>query len=256
MSCSRDTTVPSCCISTSSTRNSTPVSVMLWPRALAVRLENMQAQGSGIDAVAPSGLRLEHQAAPQDGPHAGHELARVERFGQIVVGAQLQADDAVDVLAARRQHQHGGQVLLAQQSQHVEAAEARQHHIEHDQIKMVAAERVQGLIAIVHHRKPEALGRQVLDRACGTARGHRRPAAPPWGPNRCPARRSHRKRRWWSAWWHCPGDPAVLRAAFTILGRAGFYAATGCCHRCPTAAPRRATAYWRQRRGAMQEQTI
>ena len=46
------------------------------------------------------------RAAPQDSPDASQQLARIEWLGKIVVGADLEADDAVDVFAARRQQQH------------------------------------------------------------------------------------------------------------------------------------------------------
>ena len=34
------------------------------------------------------------------------QLAQAERLGQVVVGAQLQADDLVDLLVTGGQHQH------------------------------------------------------------------------------------------------------------------------------------------------------
>src|SRR5664279_1909319 len=39
--------------------------------------------------------------APQDAAHARDELARRERLGDVVVGAELEADDAIDLVAAR-----------------------------------------------------------------------------------------------------------------------------------------------------------
>jgi hypothetical protein len=39
----------------------------------------------------------------QNGTDARHELARIERLAEVVVGADLQADDAVDVLLQGRQ---------------------------------------------------------------------------------------------------------------------------------------------------------
>ena len=50
-------------------------------------------------------LRL---GAPQDGMHAGDELARRERLRHVVVGAQLEPGDAVDLLVPRR-HDHDRQ---------------------------------------------------------------------------------------------------------------------------------------------------
>ncbi len=50
----------------------------------------------------PSGFRR----AAQDRLHAREQLARIERLRQIVVGAEIEPDDAIDVVAARREHQH------------------------------------------------------------------------------------------------------------------------------------------------------
>jgi hypothetical protein len=44
------------------------------------------------------------RVAAQDGLDARHQLAGIERLGQVVIGAELEADDLVDVLAAGRQH--------------------------------------------------------------------------------------------------------------------------------------------------------
>src|SRR2546427_7897446 len=44
--------------------------------------------------------------AAQDGLDAGQQLADGKRFGDVIVGAELEADDLVDLLAARGQHDH------------------------------------------------------------------------------------------------------------------------------------------------------
>ena len=40
--------------------------------------------------------------AAQDITNARHQFARLERFGQVVIGAHFEADDAIDRVAARR----------------------------------------------------------------------------------------------------------------------------------------------------------
>src|SRR5262249_13983412 len=50
-------------------------------------------------AAAPfAGTRNSCLGAPQDGADARQELARVERLAQVVVGAELEPDDAVDII--------------------------------------------------------------------------------------------------------------------------------------------------------------
>jgi hypothetical protein len=55
-----------------------------------------------------------HHAAPaRDGADARHDLAREERLHHVVVRAELEADDPIDLIAARRQHQNRQQAALA-----------------------------------------------------------------------------------------------------------------------------------------------
>ena len=72
--------------------------------------------------------------AAQDGADAGGQFARVERLRQVIVGAEFQADDAVDIFAARGQHDDRDFALLAQAAQDFEAVDARQHDVEHDEV--------------------------------------------------------------------------------------------------------------------------
>ncbi len=75
--------------------------------------------------------------APQQRLDAGQQLARLEGLGQVVVGAELEADDAVGGLAARGQH-HQRQAargrLAAQLAREVEAVAIGQHQVEHERV--------------------------------------------------------------------------------------------------------------------------
>jgi hypothetical protein len=51
--------------------------------------------------------RLLRLASPQHRVHAQHELAHAERLDHVVVGAELEADDAVDLLSLGRDHDDG-----------------------------------------------------------------------------------------------------------------------------------------------------
>src|SRR5215204_6105842 len=72
--------------------------------------------------------------AAEDGLNAGDQLARVEGFGKIVVGADLQSDNAVNIVAAGREH-HDVYVRAfgSESAQHLEAVHARHHHVQHDE---------------------------------------------------------------------------------------------------------------------------
>ena len=63
-------------------------------------------------AIDLDGTDREHRArfgdlaggATQHGSDARHQLARRERLGEVIVGAEIQAEDAIGFHAARRQH--------------------------------------------------------------------------------------------------------------------------------------------------------
>ena len=72
--------------------------------------------------------------SPQDCPDAGDQFARVEGLGDIVVGADLETDNAVDVGATRRQHDDGQRRLRPQSTTDAEAILTGQLYIEHDEV--------------------------------------------------------------------------------------------------------------------------
>src|SRR5262245_37265447 len=66
--------------------------------------------GVEVDAQSPALEDLVRQrevlpvGSPQDGPYPRHQFPRRERLGDVVVGAELETEDAIDLLRARRQH--------------------------------------------------------------------------------------------------------------------------------------------------------
>ena len=83
--------------------------------------------------------------APQEGLDAAHQLAQAERLGQVVVGAELQADDLVDLVVARgEQEDRRLGAVGAQAAQHLEAVDARQADIEDDQVGRQRRWRIRG----------------------------------------------------------------------------------------------------------------
>jgi hypothetical protein len=96
--------------------------------------------------------------AAQHGFDAGQQLARIERLADVVVGAGLQADDAVHRLVTRGQQDDGNVLaLLAQAAAGVCAVAAGQHAVQHQQVGRVAGDagrqvggvrRQQGVVAV------------------------------------------------------------------------------------------------------------
>ena len=70
----------------------------------------------------------QHRANPRD------QLARFEGLAEIIVGAEFEADHAIDRIGARGQQNHGNIVAGdAQRAQRADAVELRHHDVEHDQ---------------------------------------------------------------------------------------------------------------------------
>ena len=128
-----------------------PEQVELLRRELDLLAADRRLAAAGVDAQVAVrdhlGLELAalRRGAPQDRLDPRDELARVERLRQVVVGADLEPDDLVDVLVARGQHQDRHVGALAQPLADLDPVDVRQHQVEHDQRRRVRgrlAERV------------------------------------------------------------------------------------------------------------------
>jgi hypothetical protein len=107
----------------------------------------------------PAGRR---GAAAQHGVDARHELARVEGLGQVVVGAHLQADDAVHLVALGGEHDDGGRAARgAQAPADREPVLARQHQVEHQQVVALARELPVHRLRVGHRAHLELLLAEV-----------------------------------------------------------------------------------------------
>ena len=98
----------------------------------------------------------------QDGPDPGHELAGREGLGDVVVGAELEPEDPVDLVVAGGEHHDGDVAGGAQPPAHVEAVElARQADVDDHQLGPVPVDVGEALLAVVGLQHPEALASQV-----------------------------------------------------------------------------------------------
>ena len=81
--------------------------------------------------------------AAQDRPHAGDELAGRERLRDVVVGAELEAEHAVDLAVARREHEDReiGVGSAAHSAAHLHAVDrARQPDVEDREHRLLVAD--------------------------------------------------------------------------------------------------------------------
>ncbi len=84
----------------------------------------------------------------QNRAHPQHELLRAEWLGEIVVGAEREAADAVRLLASRREHQHchlSRALGRTQMLEHLEPGHPRQHEVEHYDRRALLARGLQRL---------------------------------------------------------------------------------------------------------------
>src|SRR5918994_3491845 len=86
-----------------------------------VDLELAEAQHVLAGAACRRGL----PGSPENRSHPGHDLTRGEGLGDVVVGAQLEAHDAVGLLASGGEHDHRGPAPSPDPSENLEAVEGR-----------------------------------------------------------------------------------------------------------------------------------
>jgi len=93
---------------------------------------------------------------------AGEQFARVEGLGQVVVGTDLEADDAVHILDLGREHDDRRQVVGGTQAAaDRQAVLARQHQVEHDQVHGFAGQQAVQRLGVLGQQHLEAFLRQV-----------------------------------------------------------------------------------------------
>ena len=98
--------------------------------------------------VAALGLELAAQAERfERGSHPREQLARVDRLGQVRVGAAPQARlDGVRLALGRGQHDHRrtAAASLAQALEHLAAVHLRHRHVEQDQLRLALLHQLEG----------------------------------------------------------------------------------------------------------------
>jgi hypothetical protein len=140
--------------------------------------EQVELLGGQLDRLAGDGdvvrLLVEHHVAEREGAvallrlrpaedrlHPRDELARRERLGQIVVGADLEPDDAIGLLVARGEHEDRHLRAHADVAADLEAVLARQADVEQHHPDLVALELDERLLAGPHPDDAVAVAREV-----------------------------------------------------------------------------------------------
>jgi hypothetical protein len=130
------------------------------PAQREIELERSEADD--LDLLGRRAGGLGRRAAPQHRVDPREQLARVERLGQIVVGADLEADDAVDILDLRSQHDDRRRIVGgAQAPADRQPVLAGQHQVEHDEVDRLASQHPVQRLRVLGEEHLEALLRQV-----------------------------------------------------------------------------------------------
>ena len=82
---------------------------------------------------------------------ARDKLARAERLGHVVVRAETEAADLVDIVLSGGNHEDRDVTLFPDSLADLKAVHPRQHQVEHDQVKLFRERLVQSLPAVVLH---------------------------------------------------------------------------------------------------------
>src|SRR6266511_981814 len=157
-----------------------PLAAPHQPRVLGERVEQVELQAGQLDrlageadlpggrvdqevAEAPRGHRLlpAGTGPSTQGPDACHQLAGRERLGDVVVGAGRQADDLVGLLGPGGQHHHVGVAEGADPPTRLDAVQAGEHQVEHDQLGVVLARQLDRAFAVAAGGDLEPLALQV-----------------------------------------------------------------------------------------------
>ena len=100
-------------------------------------------------------------AAALDRADPRDELPRRERLHDVVVGAELEADDPVDLFAPGGEHHDRHVGVGADVAAEVPAVPVRQHHVEQDHVGLVSADRLASGLDRAGDLRREPLARQM-----------------------------------------------------------------------------------------------
>ncbi|KAG1318611.1 hypothetical protein G6F63_015141 [Rhizopus arrhizus] len=107
--------------------------------------------------------------AAQQGAQAGQQQAWLDRLVHVVVGARFQAQYLLDIVFAGGQHQDRHIGKAADLPAHIDAAQARQHQVQHHQFRCMLAARRAGQVAAGHVLYGEAMFVQIVADQLGQA---------------------------------------------------------------------------------------
>jgi len=98
----------------------------------------------------------------KNGVDAGEQLIKLEWLGNVIIGAEIQAADAIRFLPASRDHQDWSRRMPPQLRADVKTVHPRQHHVEHDEVWSKVMNLGQRRTTISHEIDFEPLKNKIL----------------------------------------------------------------------------------------------
>ena len=104
------------------------------------------------------------EAPEREAADARRQLVKMERFGEVVVGAGIESRHLIGDLATCREHEHLGLAIgFSELPEHGHAVDMGEIEVEHDKVKGLDIEQIEGLLPVV--AAVDAIG-QVAQAAC------------------------------------------------------------------------------------------
>ena len=121
-------------------------------RRLAANIDgsarHVDAKLAALDELLAFARQVRRRGSAQQRSHPASELPDRERLRDVVVRAELESENLVELLPARREHDDRHVALSAQSLADLEAVETRKHDVEHDEIHGLLAEPAERLFAV------------------------------------------------------------------------------------------------------------
>ena len=130
----------------------------------AATLDPMASQVH-FDIAIDQSLVIAWLGTAQDGAHTGHQFARAERLGNVIVGSGIQTTHPVAIFAAGGQHDDrhvAGALIAADTPAHLDPGKRGQHPVEQDQVRRFLDHQQDRLLAVDRFGDPISLAFEVV----------------------------------------------------------------------------------------------
>ena len=121
--------------------------------------QQIQVQVAALQLGAVVALR--GVGAPQQGAHTRQQLAQAKGLHHIIIRAALQPHDAVQLCAARSEHDDGHFGAAPQHAADGDAVQAGEHQVQQQQVRQLLARQVQAFNTIAGFQHLKSLRAQV-----------------------------------------------------------------------------------------------